>query len=84
MTQSRAFLRILNFAFCITVSTVRVLLTVYLIGVAVGLWRTDGPPATKLLLAALWPLGPLAFGVTISGLLIVAVIARVGPRKRTA
>ena len=34
----------------------------------VGLWRTDGPLATKLTLALLWPIGPLAFLITISGL----------------
>jgi hypothetical protein len=61
-----------------------VLLTAYVIGVLVGLWRTDGPPATKLTLALLWPLGPLAFLVTISGLVIAAAIAFIGPRRRAA
>jgi hypothetical protein len=61
-----------------------VLLTAYVIGVLAGLWRTDGPPATKLALALLWPLGPLAFLVTISGLVIAAAIAFIGPRRRAA
>lgn len=56
-------------------------LTIYVVGVLVGLWRTDGSPAAKLTLALLWPLGPLAFLVTISGLLVAAVIAFAGPRR---
>ena len=73
-------------AFCILnySELVRVLLTAYVIGALVGLWRTDGPPATKLTLALLWPLGPLAFLVTISGLIIAAAIAFIGPRRKTA
>jgi hypothetical protein len=50
--------------------------------VLVGLWRTDGPPATKVTLALLWPLGLLAFLITISGLVLVAAIAFIGPRRR--
>ena len=69
-------------AFCITVRPVRALLTVYVLGVLVGLWRNDGPPATKLALALLWPIGPLAFVVTIGGLAVAAVIAFVGPRAK--
>jgi hypothetical protein len=61
------------------VERVRALLTIYLMGVLVGLWRTDGPPATKLTMALLWPIGPLAFLVTISGLVIAAGIAFIGP-----
>jgi len=57
-------------------------LTVYAIGVAVGLWRTDGPPPSKVMLALLWPLGPLAFVVTISGLLLAALVAVAGPRRK--
>ncbi|HEU4693158.1 MAG TPA: hypothetical protein VFS23_32570 [Vicinamibacterales bacterium] len=60
----------------------RVLLTAYVIGVLVGLWRVDGPPVTKLTLALLWPLGPLAFLITISGLVIAALIAFAGPRRK--
>jgi hypothetical protein len=57
-------------------------LTLYAVGVLVGVWRTDGSPAAKVALALLWPVGPLAFLVTISGLLLAAVIAFVGPRRR--
>jgi len=60
---------------------VRAVLTIYLAGVAVGLWRTDGPPATKLALGLLWPLGPLAFIVTVGGLVMASVIAFAGPRR---
>jgi hypothetical protein len=59
------------------------LLTTYLVGVLIGLWRTDGPPATKLAIALLWPLGPLAFIITISGLIVAAAIAFIGPRRKT-
>ena len=61
---------------------VRALLTIYLMGALVGLWRTDGPPATKLTMALLWPIGPFAFAITISGLLVAAVIALVAPKPR--
>ena len=65
------------------VGRVRALLTIYLMGVLVGLWRTDGPPATKLRMALLWPIGPLAFVVTVSGLVVAAAIAFVGPGRKT-
>ena len=64
------------------VNRVRVLLTIYLIGALLALWRTDGPPATKLTMALLWPIGPLAFVVTISGLVVAAAIAFIGPRRK--
>ena len=59
------------------------LLTIYVLGVLVGLWRTDGPIATKLALALLWPVGPIAFLITISGLVVAAMIAFIGPRRKT-
>jgi hypothetical protein len=62
---------------------VRTLLTAYVIGVLVGLWRTDGSPPTKLTLALFWPLGLLAFLVTISGLILAAPVAFIGRRRRT-
>jgi hypothetical protein len=62
----------------------RALLTIYLMGVVVGLWRTDGPPFTKLTMALLWPIGPLAFLVTISGLVVAAAIAIIGRSRTTA
>ena len=48
---------------------------VYVSGVIIGLLATDGRPATRVLLALGWPLGPLAFLVTVTGLLVVAAIA---------
>lgn len=57
------------------------LFTLYLIGVLIGLWRTDGRPLTKMLVALTWPLGVVACAVTISGLLVAAVIALVAPRS---
>ena len=41
----------------------------------VGLIATQGEWATRLGLALLWPLGPLAFVVTVAGLLVIAGIA---------
>ena len=51
------------------------MLAVYFVGVVVGLMATQGGPGTRLLLAVLWPLGPLAFLITVGGLLVVAAIA---------
>jgi len=51
------------------------MLAVYLVGVVVGLIGTQGGPGTRILLAVLWPLGPLAFLITVGGLLVVAAIA---------
>lgn len=48
---------------------------IYLAGVLVGLLATQGGVATRLALALLWPLGPLAFAITVTGLLVVAAIA---------
>ena len=47
----------------------------YLVGVIVGLLATQGGMGTRLGLALLWPLGPLAFIITVAGLLVVASIA---------
>jgi len=48
---------------------------IYVVGVLVGLFATQGGAATRLGLALLWPLGPLAFVITVAGLLVVAAIA---------
>jgi len=48
---------------------------IYMLGVIVGLIATQGGVATRLVMALLWPLGPLAFIITVAGLLIVAAIA---------
>lgn len=47
----------------------------YIVGVLIGLVATQGGAATRLGLALLWPLGPLAFIITVAGLLVVAAIA---------
>jgi hypothetical protein len=48
---------------------------VYLAGVVTGLWMVDGRPAARIALALLWPLGPLAFVVTVTGLFLAALVA---------
>jgi hypothetical protein len=58
------------------------LLAVYLAGVVIGLWRTDAPLPTRVLLAALWPIGPVAFVITVAILLAATPIAFLGPRSR--
>ena len=50
-------------------------LAIYVAGVAWGLLKIDGKPATKIALAMLWPLGPIAFAVTITILLAASLIA---------
>jgi hypothetical protein len=40
-----------------------------------GLLKIDARPATKIALAILWPLGPIAFAVTITILLVASLIA---------
>jgi len=45
------------------------------LGVVVGLVRTDAAPAGRVGLALLWPIGPLAFVTTVAGLLLVAAVA---------
>ena len=56
-------------------SPMRLALLGYLAGVLAGVWRTDGPAGARLLLALLWPIGPLAFAVTISLLLAASLVA---------
>jgi hypothetical protein len=50
-------------------------LGVYVAGLLVGLAATDGRLGTRLTLALLWPLGPMAFVVTVAGLLAASTIA---------
>jgi hypothetical protein len=57
-------------------------LAVYLAGVAIGLWRTDAPLPTRVALAALWPIGPLAFVIVVAILLAAAPIGLIGPKPR--
>ena len=48
---------------------------VYVAGVAWGLFVIDGRAGVRIGLALLWPLGPLAFVVTVGMLLAASVIA---------
>jgi hypothetical protein len=54
------------------------LLAIYAAGVVIGLLATDASPLTRIALAVLWPLGPLAFAVTISFLIVIAPFALIG------
>lgn len=56
-------------------AAVTVALGVYVAGMALALWRTDAGWPTRIALAVLWPLGPLAFVATISVLLAAALVA---------
>lgn len=53
----------------------KVLWALYAAGAIVAIWRTDAVWPTRLALAALWPLGPLAFLVTVGILLAASLIA---------
>ncbi len=50
-----------------------VALLVYVAGALVALWRTDALWPTRITLALLWPVGPVAFLLTVSLLLVVSV-----------
>lgn len=50
-------------------------LAIYVAGVVWGLMVIDARPAPKIALAILWPLGPIAFAVTITILLAASLIA---------
>jgi hypothetical protein len=52
-----------------------VLAGVYAVGVAAGLLFTDAPLASRLALALLWPVGPLAFVATLGVLVGAALVA---------
>jgi hypothetical protein len=54
---------------------VRAILTVYLVGVVIGLWRADAKPLGRVMLSVLWPIGPLAFAVTLLVLLAASPFA---------
>jgi hypothetical protein len=47
---------------------------IYLAGVVIGLALVDGRPAVRLGLALLWPLGPLAFVVTLAVLVGASLV----------
>ncbi len=61
----------------------RVAVIAYALGVVVGLLRTDGRWPTRAGLSLLWPLGPLAFAVTVATLLVVSLVAFVGRRRHS-
>ncbi len=48
---------------------------IYLAGALIALWRTDARWPTRVALAALWPLGPLAFLITVAILVAASLIA---------
>ena len=48
---------------------------VYTVGALIVLWRTDAHWPTRIALAVLWPLGPLAFVITVGILLAASLIA---------
>lgn len=53
-----------------------IIAAVYVLGVLVGLARTDAGPAPRIGLALLWPIGPIAFVATVAGLLVTVAIAK--------
>jgi len=53
---------------------VGVFFTVYVAGVALGLWRADAPPARRIGLALLWPVALAACVVTLTTLSVAAVV----------
>jgi len=54
---------------------VKILWAVYAAGALVALWRTDASWPIRIALALLWPIGPLAFLVTVAILLGASLIA---------
>ena len=50
------------------------LISAYLVGVFVGIWRTDAPPVRRVGLALLWPVAVLACAVTLTILSISAAV----------
>ena len=48
---------------------------VYIVGVIVGLLCGDARPAARVALAVLWPLGLLAFAITLCVLIAASAIA---------
>jgi len=50
-------------------------LVVYVAGVLTGLFGSDAPLATRVTLAALWPVGVIAFVVTVAILLAASLVA---------
>ena len=57
------------------VGVVKLGLVVYIVGVVWGLFRVDARPLARVALALLWPLGPIAFVVTLAILFAASLIA---------
>jgi len=53
---------------------VRFAWVIYAVGVVIGLITTDARPLARICLALLWPVGVLAFVVTIGGLLAASTV----------
>lgn len=53
----------------------RIALLIYAAGVAIGLLRSDARVPARIGLAVLWPLGPIAFALTVSILLLTSLVA---------
>ena len=51
----------------------RLVLLIYVVGVAAGLVFTDARPPARVALALAWPIGPLAFVTVVTGLLVAAL-----------
>ncbi len=47
---------------------------IYAVGVVIGLITTDARPLARICLALLWPVGVLAFLVTVGGLLAASTV----------
>jgi len=54
---------------------VRVAVGLYLVGIAIALWRTDASWPIRTAVALMWPLGPAAFIVTVLILVAASTIA---------
>lgn len=52
-----------------------ILVGIYLVGALIGLVMTDARGPARVAIALLWPLGPAAFVITVTGLLLASLIA---------
>jgi hypothetical protein len=51
-----------------------IVLIVYVAGVVIGLLRVDASPSTRIVVSLLWPLGVVAGVITISALVLAAMV----------
>jgi hypothetical protein len=56
------------------IETATFTITIYLVGVLIGLVRIDGRPIVRVGLALLWPVGPIAFVVTLIALVGASIV----------